>query len=79
MKHPIPESLKIVFRECEAAIYLGLSRATLRRGRMEGARAGRCETPPFIRMGRAIRYLQADLDLWLQSHRVDMQKIKERT
>ncbi len=60
-----------VFKEEEAAAYLGLSRATLRRGRMEGKRDRRCQTPPFVRLGRAVRYIRTDLDQWLSEHRVD--------
>jgi hypothetical protein len=30
--------------------------------------------PPYIRVGRAIRYLRADLDRWLAAHRVVFDK-----
>jgi predicted DNA-binding transcriptional regulator AlpA len=59
-----------VFNEPEAAAYLGVSRASLRRGRMEGKREKRLPPPPFIRLGRSIKYLKSDLDAYLQSHRV---------
>lgn len=58
------------FTDIEAAAYVGISVATLRRGRIEGQREGHCPTPPFIRIGRLIRYLKKDLDQWLDQHRV---------
>ena len=51
--------------EGEAAERLGLSRATLRAWRMQ--RKG----PRFVRLGRAIRYLGADLDEFLQANVVE--------
>ncbi|HOB62904.1 MAG TPA: helix-turn-helix domain-containing protein [Candidatus Competibacteraceae bacterium] len=53
----------------EAATYLGVSLSFLRQGRMEGRRANRSPGPPFIRMGRAIRYDLQDLDAWLAANR----------
>src|SRR5688572_17483924 len=56
--------------ERDAAVYIDMSVAFLR--------ASRCATregtpgPPFIRIGRAIRYLRADLDAWLRAHRVEL-------
>jgi excisionase family DNA binding protein len=48
----------------EAAEYLGVSVATLKRWR--GQEAG----PPYIQMGeRLIRYRQTDLDRWILSNR----------
>ncbi len=54
-----------------AATYLAVSPQFLRLSRHYGNRPGRAEGPPFIRLGggRAIRYLKADLDSWLQAHR----------
>ena len=43
--------------EAESAKYIGMSRAFLR-----AARLGRCDGPPYIRAGRAVRYLISDLD-----------------
>lgn len=57
-------------RETEAAAYIGMSRSFLRQSRMNGARARRTPGPPFVKVGRAIRYLRADLDAWLQNFRV---------
>ena len=50
--------------EVEATRYIGMSRPWLRLQRMK--RQG----PSFLRIGRAIRYDVADLDQWLDSHRV---------
>lgn len=59
--------------EAEAAKYIGLSVATLRKGRM-GHREKHCPTPPFIKLGRSVRYLKADLDLYLAQHRVPFER-----
>lgn len=56
--------------EAEAAIYLGVSRISLRQGRCEGARHKRMPLPPHIKLGRKILYLIADLDRYLQDYRV---------
>ncbi|NLV29652.1 MAG: helix-turn-helix domain-containing protein [Acidobacteria bacterium] len=50
--------------ETEASIYIGMSRPWMRLARMK--RQG----PSFLKIGRAIRYDVADLDQWLDSHRV---------
>ncbi len=55
-----------VLRERDAAIYVGLSRATLR-----NARQGKGDGPPFIRLGTRVRYRPADLDDWLLAHRIE--------
>lgn len=43
----------------EAAAYLGLKAATLNKWRCHG------DGPPFIKVGRLIRYRRADLDAYL--------------
>ncbi|MGM0988501.1 MAG: helix-turn-helix domain-containing protein [Pseudomonadota bacterium] len=53
-----------VLTEREAADFLGLQPATLRQSRWTGQLAG-VKAPPFIRMGRNIRYRAEDLDEWL--------------
>lgn len=53
----------------EAATYLGVSLSFLRQGRMEGRRENRSPGPPFIKMGKAIRYDLQDLDAWLSANR----------
>lgn len=55
--------------EQETSQYIGMSRSFLRQSRMEGNRSGRSIAPPFIKIGRSIRYLKDDLDLWLESFR----------
>lgn len=59
----------ILLTDKQTAVYLCISEATLRRSRMQGARADHISIP-FIRIGRAIRYAKADLDAWLASCRV---------
>lgn len=52
--------------EREAATYIGMSVSYLRRGRLEGSGS---PTPPYVRIGRSVRYLREDLDLWLDGLR----------
>ena len=56
----------------EAATYIGMSISFLRQGRMEGRRANRSPGPPFIKMGKAIRYDLQDLDAWLAANRCEV-------
>lgn len=56
--------------EEEAAAYTGLSRSSLRQGRMDGIRDNRLPPPPYVRLGRKIIYLRDDLDAWLERYRV---------
>ncbi len=51
--------------EKETSIYICMSRSFLRQARMEGNRETRTEAPPFIKIGRAVRYDREDLDKWL--------------
>ncbi|EKE70222.1 helix-turn-helix transcriptional regulator [Gallaecimonas xiamenensis] len=51
--------------EIEASQYIAMSRSYLRQARMEGNRKNRTPAPPFIKIGRAVRYLREDLDAWL--------------
>lgn len=53
--------------EAEAARYLGITRSFLTASRLTKPRTS---GPPYVRLGRAVRYLVADLDAWLQSNRV---------
>lgn len=50
----------------EAAVCLGVQPTTLEIWRS----TGRCG-PPFIRIGRAVRYKLADLDAWVAARTVD--------
>lgn len=56
---------KQALTEMEAASYIGMSRSFLAQARMEGQRDNRTPAPPFIKIGRAVRYLRHDLDQWL--------------
>jgi predicted DNA-binding transcriptional regulator AlpA len=49
----------------ETAAYLAVSESWLRQRRMSGNLGGQRPAPPFLRLGRAIRYTKSDLDLWL--------------
>lgn len=60
---------KRVYTEQETSTYIGMSRSFLRQSRMEGHRQNRTEAPPFIKIGRVVRYFKEDLDQWLDSHR----------
>lgn len=51
----IPEAIT----EIEAARYIGMSRSWLAQARMRG------NGPPYIKIGRSVRYLRSDLDAWL--------------
>ncbi len=52
--------------------FLQVSESFLRQSRMEGKREGRTPGPPFVRIGRAVRYRLSDLDAWLSEHRVEV-------
>jgi hypothetical protein len=62
IKAPLKRSLK----DKEASIYIGMSSSWLRHSRIEGAGSGRLQGPQFIKVGRCVRYLIEDLDLWLE-------------
>ena len=53
------------FRTREAARYLGVSKSFLDHARVNGSMEDGVEPPPFIKVGRTIRYLKEDLDHWL--------------
>lgn len=58
--------------EADSAQYLGMSRAFLRKSRMDGTRRNRTPGPPYIRIGRAIRYDLDDLNQWIAAHRKEV-------
>ena len=64
MHQPIQPRL---LSEKEASQYICMSRSFLRQARMDGNRENRTPAPPFIKIGRAVRYLREDLDAWLES------------
>jgi predicted DNA-binding transcriptional regulator AlpA len=58
--------------EIQAANYIGMSRSFLAQSRMDGQRDHRTSAPPFIKIGRSVRYLREDLDAWLDNfHKLD--------
>lgn len=56
--------------EKRAAKYIAMSVAYLRAGRCTGVTGGTTPHPPYLKLGRAIRYQRADLDTWLAARRV---------
>jgi predicted DNA-binding transcriptional regulator AlpA len=58
-----------ILKEQEAAGYLSMSCSFLRQGRMNGDRERRTPTPPYLKIGRSVRYLKEDLDSWLKQFR----------
>lgn len=62
-QHSAPNSRALT--EHEAARYIGMSRSFLAQSRMDGYRETRTPAPPFIKIGRSVRYLKDDLDIWL--------------
>jgi len=61
---------KRCFTEKEAAQYIAMSRSFLRQDRMNGFRKERTPGPHYIKIGRSIRYLKEDLDMWLEKYRI---------
>jgi predicted DNA-binding transcriptional regulator AlpA len=57
--------------EREAAPYLGMTPSWLRKGRRDGT------GPPYIRIGRTVRYIIRDLDSYREQHRVEPKARKE--
>ncbi len=61
----LPRSLT----EIQTAAYIGMSRSYLRRARVYGNRDSSIPAPPFIKIGRSVRYLREDLDIWLDNQK----------
>lgn len=61
----------------QAAAYLGMSQSWLRQRRMTGQFGDQRPAPPFVRLGRSVRYNKSDLDKWLadQTHRSAVEEI----
>ena len=59
------EGSRRTLTEKDAARYIGMSRSWLAQSRMNDT-AG---APPFLKIGRAVRYLRDDLDTWLEHRR----------
>ena len=56
---------KRAMSEEEAAIYTATSVSFLRKGREGVLPSGAAAPPPFIKVGKSVRYLRDDLDSWL--------------
>jgi len=66
--NPDPSGLsQRVLNEADAAHYLGVSRAFLRRRRLS---ANKRPGPAFLKLGTKAAYLVDDLDAWLLSQRI---------
>ena len=65
-KQPLEQRL---MTEQETALYISMSRSFLRTARMTGRLQNRTAAPPFIRIGRAIRYSIDDLNAWIAENR----------
>lgn len=65
MDNPNPALLT----EAQACLYLSVSRSFLARGRMDGLRQGHAPPPPYVKIGRMIRYDKLDLDAWIDQRR----------
>ncbi len=65
---PDPDA-KRAYTTAEAARYIAMSESFLRQARMDGDREHRTPGPPFLKIGRAVRYLKHDLDVWLERHK----------
>ena len=60
------QKLSHTLTEHQAAHYISMSRSWLAQARMRG----NAEAPPFLKIGRSVRYLRADLDIWLAEKRM---------
>lgn len=69
MEHNHTPVAPAALKEMEAARYIGMSRSFLAQARMDGQRTNRTPAPPFIKIGRSVRYLRQDLDNWLLQFR----------
>jgi len=67
MKINEKQVLSRALNERDAASYIAMSRSFLAQSRMDGHRDSRTPAPPFIKIGRSVRYLREDLDHWLDA------------
>lgn len=58
------ESKARAWTETEAANYLGMKQKTLQQWRFYG------RGPTYLKLGRSVRYLQSDLDHFLEQSRI---------
>jgi predicted DNA-binding transcriptional regulator AlpA len=52
-----------ILNEKMTAEYIGMSISWLRQARMNGNK----NAPPFLKIGKSVRYRKSDLDAWLES------------
>lgn len=57
--------------ETEAALHIGMSVSYLRMDRVRGQVGKRTPGPPWLKLGRIVRYDIHDLNAWIAAHRVD--------
>ncbi|MDY3811007.1 helix-turn-helix domain-containing protein [Desulfovibrio porci] len=60
---------RILLNTAQAAEFLSLSPITLNIMRSE------CRGPAYLKFGRTVRYDAADLEVWLESRRIDPEKL----
>ena len=65
----VAEARPRLLTERDACRYLSVSRSFLAKSRMDGTLPGHTPGPPYIKMGRVVRYDLADLDAWIAEHR----------
>ena len=58
-------SASVTLTPSETAKYIGMSASWLAQARMRGDP----KAPPFLKIGKSIRYLRSDLDQWLLERR----------
>jgi hypothetical protein len=59
----------MLLTEKEAAAILGTTVPSLRTLRCTGAKPGGRKIPPYIKMGKSVRYDAADLQRYIDAHR----------
>jgi predicted DNA-binding transcriptional regulator AlpA len=61
----------------DAARYIGMSVSFLKQSRMNGDRENHTPGPPYVKIGRSVRYLRDDLDRWLEQYRREVPQGRE--
>ena len=74
---PTKLSDKAYLTSREAAAYTGFSEVYFRKGRANTTTGNAIPHPPYIRVGRAIRYQRTKLDIWMNQFRVEPEKMGE--
>jgi hypothetical protein len=63
-----PNRRRLLFEQ-EVADMANISLSNLRHSRLTGPRKGRLSPPPYILIGRSVRYRLEDVEAWLMSLR----------